>query len=193
MTQLRKTREEQEFDDAFDERGQLKDGISKVRVPLKMMDSGGDVDWAAWDAALEKARQRDVAFPPVRDSDGRANLRQPGFTVAARVTDSARQAHRALYDQIDAEVSNAWRTPTGAGSRGQRGPRLDAACTVKFGGGKYGPEGSPGTWQLIDDQMVCVADGHDASAKRDGTTRDARDAAYAEYAQNLRLQYLRAR
>jgi hypothetical protein len=46
---------------------------------------------------------------------------------------------------------------------------------------------------LIDDQMVCVADGHDASAKRDGTTRNTRDAACAEYAQNLRSQYLRAR
>jgi hypothetical protein len=175
-----------------------------------MMD-GGDVDWAAWDAALEKAQQRDVAFPPVRDSDGRANLRQPGFTVAARVTDSARQARRALYDQMDADVSGAWRTPTGVGSGGQLGPRVGDACTVKFGGGRFGAEGSAGTVQLVDGRLVCVADGHDAgelpqrqeiydpaegAVRPHGAGYDAnalKDAAYSTYDTSLSQQYLRAK
>jgi len=99
MAQQRKTHEEQEFDACFDERGQLRDGIRHLKVPVRMIDSAGgppqDEGKSIRDAAIEYARAR------LMD-------RKPGFTPTA----SLRTAwYNSLYDERDRELSEQWRRP----------------------------------------------------------------------------------
>jgi hypothetical protein len=112
-------RKRDDDDDAFDERGILKDG-AHYTVPMKLIDSWG----------------RDVHFedtvPPIRDGDGRP-LCQPGFARAAttKAADSARAARRAAYDAYDQTIGEQWRNPpSGAGSHGFVGAREGDLCTL---------------------------------------------------------------
>ncbi len=182
MTQLRKTRDELEFDACFDERGQLKDGITRVRVPIKLMDSacglpkgqGGSIHDLATEYAL------------VRLGD-----RKPGFTPSA----SLRTAKwTAMYDELDAELAEQFKNPTGIGSHGFSGGQIGDRCTVRRGAGRFGVEGSDGRLQLINGKLECVADGHEGSAKRaDAAPLRDNEAAYQAYDASLSQQYLRAK
>ncbi len=208
LTKQTRDEEERAFDDCFDRRtGMIRDGVSRVTVPIKLIDSAGapkpkrpdyyvrvERDVSLDGGEYVRRRPKKVQYrDPEGDQEGTAELedRQPGFATR----DSAvRAVLDDCYSAYDEAISSAWQNKptmqtqplealTGQGSHGQRGPRLGSACTVKFGGGKYGAEGSPGTWKLIDDQMVCVADSHDAERGRDAAPlRDA----YTEYDQNLR-------
>lgn len=83
-----------DFEDAFDEHGRLKDGITHIRgVPM--------CDSMSKDIAQHFADLSDTC-PPIRDSDGRP-LWEPGFTQAATkaARDSAWIARRAAYDAYD--------------------------------------------------------------------------------------------
>jgi len=94
-----------EDDDAFDDRGVLKDGRS-MRVPMRLMDAAD--------------------LPRIRDADG-SPLGQPGFMVA----DKFRDARQVLYDEYDAAISEQWRSPpTGVGSHGFVGARSGDVCTI---------------------------------------------------------------
>jgi hypothetical protein len=127
-------------------------------------------------------------LPKVRDAD---SLRQPGFATIRDGTQ--RDARRALYDQYDAQIASQWQNPpTGIGSRGLAGVRVGGVCTVKAGAGKYGPEGAPGHWTMVDDELICVADDRAA----DTSTADAnaiKDAAYNQYDRDLADAWRRAR
>jgi hypothetical protein len=146
-------------DDDFDERGILKDRRS-FRVTMTMADSGNRCP----------AR--------LRDGGGNAVGRRPGFVV-----DAAVRRDLSFYDQYDAEVGEAWKNnpPTGAGEREFAGGRFGDACTVKSGGGRFGAEGSRGTLQLVEGELVCVAD----SNRSDAMIRDTREAAYQAYDADL--------
>lgn len=188
-----RTREEEEFDACFDERGMLRDGITHIRVPVKLMDSdytihhfGGRaplrIDTAAWDAAIKAANAR------VRH--------QPGpITRDARTRDAVND----YYNLYDAVISEQYKNPpTGVGSHGFAGARVGDLCTVRRGGGKFGPEGSDGTLQMVDGQLECVADGFepDEPAPRPKDSRDAnaiKDAAYARYDAELADAWRRAK
>jgi hypothetical protein len=136
LTKQRKR--DDEDDDAF-ENGVLKDGKT-WHVPFRMLDS----------------MQRDVA-----KHFADAGKQQPSF-VAGDAT--ARQAKHKIYDEYDASIAQQYKnSPTGVGSHGPRGPSVGSACTVKAGGGKYGPEGAPGHWTDVDGELVCVADNRTAA------------------------------
>ena len=160
-----KQSDEVEFDDAFDERGQLRDGITRIKVPIRMMDSAGDL-------------------PKVHDADGNAILRQPGFTAKDA---AARTARNKAYDRYDAQISQRWRDgsdskhcaacgeendldanycsdcgerfsddlddaadPTGVGSHGANYEQQEgASCTVN---------GSAGHLRPVDGKLVCIPD-----------------------------------
>jgi hypothetical protein len=93
-------------DDAFDERGILRDGRSFRVTNMCALDSLG----------------RAVSL----DYSGAGN--RPGFRFADLGL-SAKRAKQGVYQQYDAEVSRAYLTPTGAGERGQpRGAREGDAC-----------------------------------------------------------------
>jgi len=160
MTQQRKTREEDEFDAAFDERGQLKDGITRVRVPIKLMDSAG---------GLPKGQGRSIYDMATEYARVRLEDRKPGFTPSA----SLRTAKwNSMYDELDAELAEQFKNPTGIGSHGFSGGQIGDRCTVRRGAGRFGVEGSDGRLQLINGKLECVADGHDLSAaKKPGKPR----------------------
>jgi hypothetical protein len=148
----------------------MRDG-KRWTVPLRMMDSA----------------QKDVAqhFGRVRDAAG-ASLQQPGFTrvATASARDKLRDARNRLYDEYDASAAAQYLQNTGVGSNGFVGCRVGDLCTVRFGGGTFGVEGSAGHLRTIDGEMVCVADGFNPSASNDRATVDVsqtKDAAYASY------------
>jgi hypothetical protein len=101
------TKQRHDDDDAFDERGILKDGRS-YRVPLRMMDS----------------MQRDIARHAARITDAMGEsgpaLRRPGYRVSA-----ALPRDWSIYDAYDEAVSRMWENnaPTGGGSSGPRDER----------------------------------------------------------------------
>jgi hypothetical protein len=98
-----------------------------------------------------------------------------------------------VYDEYDTEIGSRWQTPpTGADSHGLAGARVGGVCTVKEGGGKYGPEGAPGHWRLVDDDLVCVADfrAHDYSTI---DRKSLMEPIYNDYDADLRGQWRRSR
>src|ERR1700733_8162276 len=132
MRQQRK-RVTDEFEDAFDSTGQLKPGVTRIKVPMKMMDSAGGlptktVNEAGWARTTRDGTKRD---------------------------DTQRQS---LYDRYDDDITSAWQNPpTGVGSHGFVGCQVGDLCTVRGGGGAYGVEGSPGHLRSINGTLTCVA------------------------------------
>jgi hypothetical protein len=151
LTRQRASDEEEEFNRAFDANGVIRPGVTHVKVPMRMIDSAGDL-------------------PTVRDRVG-APLGQPGFTAKDA---AGRDARNAEYSAYDARQADAWKAPvpnasqTGTGSHGFSGGQVGDRCTVRRGGGsgsrKFGIEGSDGRLQLINGQLECVADGHTVEA-----------------------------
>lgn len=90
---------DQDDEDAFDENGVLKDGHS-YRVPMRMLDN---LQRAVHDHATGLRQARILDAP----------LHQPGFVRNPRNV----AARRALYDALDAELQEAWRTPPSNGTR----------------------------------------------------------------------------
>jgi hypothetical protein len=128
----------------------LRDG-ERLRVPMVMMDS--------W--------QREMVdrFARLHDGAGNAVGRRPGFVV-----DAAAGRDLSFYDQYDAEVGEAWRSPQiGTGEREFVGQREGDLCTIN---------GNRGHLRVNKDRgrLVCVPD----EPSRD-TMHDEREAAYEEY------------
>jgi len=162
-------------DDAFDERGVIRDGYG-VRVPLFMMDSMQKAVRA--DARRRKAVERDP-MGRVRSTfeeeeadammtDAELSLHRPGYRTLGTLNDD--EAVRAYNDSVR-EKCNAWRKrderPAGAypydpGREGQ-------ACTI---------DGRPGTLQRRGDALVCVPNG-ESSSNSDAVPRTM-DAATAQ-------------
>jgi len=153
MTRRTYQRHDIDDEDAYDENGILKDGHALV-VPLRMMD----------------AMQKDIHehFSGAKITDGA--FHKPGFRVSATVT-----RDRSIYDSYDAEVASAYKN-VGAVESEVRGQREGDSCTVKSGQGLYGPEGSPGHLQMVEGELVCVAD-----SKLSDAMRDEREATYQAY------------
>ena len=137
-------------DDTFDAAGLLKDGRT-WRVPFKAMDSF----------------QRDVARH-FADADADADAKR-------------RTAKHRIYDEYDAAIAEEFKKPsTGVGSHGFIGALAGDLCTVRAGGGRYGPEGSAGHLRLINGELLCIADGFRA----DSHARDVnktKESAYSAY------------
>ena len=187
-------------DDAFDERGVLRDGRS-VRIPLAMRD-GGD-----WRADMHRHLHRDVddvndrRRRETRKYDPRGRListaeeeeeqedaamidgfDKPGFVedkLARRAGRSMTDADRALrqaYADAERTDAEAWRHLRSAGETRDAAKAGDA-CTVREGSGRYGVEGSPGRLREVNGRLVCVSnDHHDAMPEPTGNAQ--LDAAY---------------
>jgi hypothetical protein len=113
------------------------------------------------------ARHAAVLDAPMFD----AASRRPGFRFTTDT--AANDAVDAAYTSYEREMSQAWR---GADASGQ--PE-GAICTVREGGGRYGPEGAPGHMRRVDGVLACVADDRRDDSRRDSqTTIDAEYAAY---------------
>lgn len=126
----------------------LKDGHS-FRVPMTMADARSP-------------------SPHLHDGRGGPVGHRPGFafTIDSAISD----AKRRLYDEYDAEISQAYTSPpTGFGSREFIGQREGDLCTINGAQGRLrrGPDG----------QLVCVPD----QRKNDCTAADARETAYSAY------------
>jgi hypothetical protein len=96
-------------DDAFDERGCLKDG-HKLHVPMQFRDSNRGIADA----------------PRLRFADGRTDVpvgTRPGFIVSDAAQATRDQAYRQMCD----ELRNAWRQPTGNTAPDATMTRSDAA------------------------------------------------------------------
>jgi hypothetical protein len=170
---MSRTHRRTDDDDDADLRKVLKDGEHLV-VSLTMMDG----------------LQRDVAQHFARVSDGTDNavgLNKPG----PRFSDQRRDM--SAYDAYDESLTTAFRdkpkAPPTAG-----GQMVGDICTVRSGGGAFGPEGSPGHLQMIKGALVCVADPefrqpNNAASSDALPLKDERDAAYRAYDQDLQQAY----
>ena len=96
-----------------------------------------------------------------------------------------RTARNRIYDEYDAAIAEEFKKPsTGVGSHGFIGAQAGDLCTVRAGGGQYGPEGSAGHLRLIDGELLCIADGFraDSPARDVSKTKEAYSAYDAEVA-----------
>ena len=64
----------------------------------------------------------------------------------------------------------------GTGEREFTGGKVGDACIVKSADGRFGAEGAHGTLQLVEGELVCIAD-----SKLSDAMRDEREAAHLEY------------
>ena len=176
--------------DARIKRGQpiLNDG-EILRVPLSMQD-----------AATEDFRGRQRAARKVVDGSGESGLglHRPGFRTTGNFA-ATRDERQQVRDEYETYITGAWRIgdargddpQTGFGENGPLG-QVGTACTVRGGGGKYGVEGSPGTWRQIEGVgLVCVAD--DRGTDDAASVKDARERAYQMYDRELSQQWRNAR
>ncbi len=140
----------------------LEDGET-LRIPVHLQDS-----------AQEEFRHKQRASRQATDASGSRDFHRAGFRVASAYTDSdAVQQARAEYLDY---VQNAYKLgdargddpDTGFGSNGSLDLQVGAACTVKQGGGRFGPEGARGTIQRVDGRLVCVANSNNDAMSRDG-------------------------
>jgi hypothetical protein len=143
----------------------LRDGEA-LKVRLSMMD----------------AMQRDIArFANERfrvtaaDGSTGLSLHRPGY----RLSDIALEAEKSvIYDEYDRRITSAWQDArgdhpeTGFGENGSLDLQVGDECSVKEGGGRFGPEGARGTIQRVDGRLVSVAD--DRSSNDARPVRDAR-------------------
>ena len=111
------------------------------------------------DAERDIARLAAARFNIVTADGSSGGFHRAGY----RLSDIALEKEKAvIYDAYDRRVSSAWgdadtdpdrddRGPSGFGERGMQGARAGDVCTVSRGGNRYGPEGSRGTMQWIDE------------------------------------------
>ena len=115
------------------------------------------------------------SMPPV--SPRLMRRHRPGFRTADNIDNTLRQK---AYDSHQNYIENAWR----ADATGEmQGPKPGDPCTVRSGAGKFGPEGSRGTMQMINGVLTCVA----APPMRG----DARDGGQQTHAQRMQDEYSR--
>jgi hypothetical protein len=147
VPQPKRTRDDD--DDAFDERGVLKDGRS-----YRVTDS------------------LPAHYDEVRVTDGGGHsglaLQRPGFRVAdaGNVGKRMRDEIDAAYADVENDLTNAWKNkpPTGFGSGEFIGQREGDLCTI---------DGAPGRLCRDDDgELTCMAD--HPSGERDARTIDER-------------------
>jgi hypothetical protein len=140
-------------DDAFDERGLLKDGRT-ARISMQMRDAALTPRSIAQDAARRFG---------LRDA---ADLYAPGPRFCTDAAGLERKAE--AYRQMCTELCDAWRTPaTDAG--GSRGQRPGDQCTIN---------GAPGH---LNERLDCVPDRHDARPVYDAAEgRRIKAAAYQQ-------------
>ncbi len=176
-----RTHDEEEFENAFDANGMLKDGVTRVRVPIKMMDSaGGLLDTAsARDLIASTDDKHSVHDAAIQYVQARLRDRRPGFTRATPAS-----TRNVLYDSFDQAISQQWRAPpTGAGSRGPRGAQAGDVCTI---------DGWPGHLRSVDGELKCVADKKRAAADQ-ADHHQMMDALYAERDHEVSEQWRRAK
>jgi hypothetical protein len=155
-------------DDAFDERGVLRDG-KRWTVPMSFMDS----------------MQRSVAqhFAKVTMQDHRLDLHdghgglvgfRPGWAVPTdnQLFDSNK---RELYRQYDEAAEQAYKDPpTGQGSHGFAGAQVGDICTVR--NAEYpSDQGSPGHLKMVNGALVCTPDQPRSTSARPMQRNDAQD------------------
>jgi hypothetical protein len=128
-----------DYDDAFDERGVLRDQKS-VRVRMQFMDS------------TQRSVRRGSA-DAVATFD--ANRHRPGWRSATntKTADHNNDARQKAYDAYHDFIENQWRgDATGAQARGaQEGD----SCVVRSGGVD---EGNPGHLRMVNGELQCVPD-----------------------------------
>jgi hypothetical protein len=149
------------FDDAFDEEGLLKDGhVARTRMMAR------------------DSRDR----PPVHDGrGGEVNMagHRPGFLM----TDASRRNCEIAYQQYENDLTNAWRDqelnpPVGFGSNGPRGQQEGDLCTIN---------GFPGHLRRNrNGDLVCAPDrqgfnGANDPERAQSDGANAKEAAYRAY------------
>ena len=182
--------EETEFDNAFDANGRLRDGVTRIKVPIKMMDSASVRDGKSISHpgfTTRDATQRDrhaiydaydlAASQAWRGKDANnkhcANCGESSELDANYCSDCGEE----FSDGVDdASASEAWKAPpTGQGSHGQRGQQAGDLCTI---------DGSPGHFRSVGGSLKCVpdkgrADATDKVTQMEGLYR-ARDTELAD-------------
>jgi hypothetical protein len=158
---------------ADDDDFEIVDGVKilrdrrSLRVPLHLMDATQRDVRRGGAAVVDATRQ------PTFD----ARRHRPGFRTADNIDNTLRQK---AYDSYQNYIENAWR----ADATGEmQGPKPGDPCTVRSGAGKFGPEGSRGTMQMINGVLTCVA----APPMRG----DARDGGQQTHAQRMQDEYSR--
>jgi len=145
MPTQHKTRDEEEraFQDCFDSSGRVRPGVTRIRVPVKLIDSAGPA--------------RPHADYVVRVDNDITLARLPGFVARDAVVRSVLDD---CYLAYDAAVSKQYRDPdnNGVGSHSFVGARPGDLCSIN---------GSPGHLALVDGELKCVAD----KPKRDAAQR----------------------
>jgi hypothetical protein len=162
-------------DDAFDERGLLRDG-RKYRVRMSMRD-----------AMLARDQQR----PPVlHDGRGGPVGRRPGFIMSRTPVGDARQQ---AYLDYERDLVNAHRRdqnpPTGAGSVDPIGAQEGDLCTVR--NAEFpDDQGAPGHMRMLKGRLVCVPDRQRQQARSSlpdlERAQSGREAAYRTYDEQIR-------
>ena len=173
---MARRRHDDDDDNPFDQNGILKDGRS-FRVPVNMADS--------WQADMVRSLHQPQQRQSQGSALSTAN--RPGWRIArSRSTDDQslqiardlgtsllkhRQVMQQAYTDYENAASVAYKNPvglsvadddtsnppTGFGS-GEFRARAGDLCTVRSGGGAFGPEGSAGHLRMVNGALVCVAD-----------------------------------
>jgi hypothetical protein len=157
-------------DDAFDERGCLKDG-HVARVKMTMRDG-----------------QPVRTFAPVHDGHGLRPGHRPGFLIDANR--AGRDEKAQAYADYDFQISRAYLDqPTGAGSVDPLGAQEGDICTVR--NAEFpDDQGAPGHVRMLKGRLVCVPDRQRQQAN--GSQPDLeraqsdREAAYRAYDEQIR-------
>lgn len=124
------------------------------------MTDSSDLQRAIADNARANGYDRIMRDSLIRDSGNNPiglAAHKPGsrFLDAGEMREAVALKNRAYADAAKADEI-AWRMNDSTGEF--VGGREGDACTVRFGGGKYGPEGSPGHLEMIGGKLLCVAD-----------------------------------
>ena len=154
-------------DDAFDERGLLRDG-ARYRVPMAMRDSG------TVQAAIAAARQ-----VPVTDASGDSGLglHKPGNR---RLSDaSSYDAAEQAYDAMCRASSEAWKAGPNpqldasppAGAYPYEAHKEGTSCTVN---------GAPGTLQREGNYLICKPDAQRRDSMSVGDAEAIKTQAYEQ-------------
>jgi hypothetical protein len=174
---MQQRRQHRPNDDAFDERGLLRDGRI-YRVPTKLMDG---------------ARQRPARV--VDAKGGTEGLGRPGYRVP--VSDSPLHAlaaatkRQSAYDSYERDLVNAWR---GKGDAVGESDDEGAICTVQ---NDDFPDyyGSPGHIRNHNGRLVCVHDDYDGDDDEEEDIADPQsdhrtlDRKMADHKQRMNLEY----
>ena len=139
-------------DDAFDERGLLRDGhILRVRMSMK-------------DAMQLRDQKRS---PVLYDGRGGPVGRRPGF-ILSDASDDHRQRAYADYQR---DLLEAYKQPTGAGSVDPIGAQEGDLCTVR--NAEFpDDQGAPGHMRMLNGRLTCVPDRMRSGQRVNGAAPD---------------------